>query len=133
MSRSHRTRIFISVALLTALGLVTAHGPVVARAARSDNAPQEALVEGQTFRVLLRTTCQGTEPDTWEFLVGGELVGQTIVRGVWHDLTPPDWGATVTTSCASFVIYGRSFGPMILARGLSLKGDYVMLVVGIRV
>jgi len=143
--RRRRAFIFISVALLTILALVTVHAPVGARMrladrigvadTSSDSGLGEVPLEGRTFRVLYTTNCSAEEtptPDTWEFLVGGELVGQTITPpNTWEQRLPVMWRADVGASCSRFNLSGLSLGPAIIGAG-SDGGSFMMFVVGIR-
>ena len=126
--RARHTRILISVALLSVLGMVTAHAPVVARMATGHDGLREAPLEGKTFRVVI-VDCGGRHLDTWEFQRGGTLVGHAISASTWTQLTRVDWEGTVNSRCGFFELLGSSFGRFIVAGGFGVEP---MMVVGIR-
>jgi hypothetical protein len=136
MSRHACHTLIISVALLTALGVVATHAPVVARMATVHDGLREAPLEGKTFRVLIVDTssvCVGEELDTWEFQRGGTLVGHLISASTWTQPTRVGWSASgfLTSGCVPFELKGFSFGRFIFASGF-IFGAEILMVVGIR-
>jgi len=133
--RRRQTVIFVTVALLTIIALLTGYAPVGAWGrfadTRSDAGLGEVPLEGKTFKVLIKESCVATHPDTWEFQTGGVLVGQAIGTGYWNQPLAWLWSAGVPYGCGRYELAGYSMGPFIFAGGFG-AGTHVMLVVGIR-